>query len=99
MKGKLGYLGLVVFCVLFAGCSTISGWFTSASTLPSAQTLLADCAAGKAATPPVRDNACDVYNVLQNICLGQAELPINFVQACTVAGYQVTGTFTPQLKQ
>ena len=96
MKGKLGYLGLVVFCVLFAGCSN---WFNAASSFPSAATLIGDCQAGKNATPPVRVNACDLYNAVQQFCLGQAMLPLNATQACALAGYQIQGSYTPQLKQ
>ena len=76
------------------GCSALSKFYNGQSDFPSAATLTADCAAGNAKTPPVRDNACDLYNAISTFCAGQASLPLNAVQACTIAGFAITGTPT-----
>jgi hypothetical protein len=89
MKKTLIALSL---CGLLAGCSAISKFYSSASDFPSAATLVADCQAGKAATPAVRSNSCDLYNAVATFCAGQANLPLNAVQACTLAGYAISGT-------
>ena len=76
--------------VVLIGCSAISKFYSSASDFPSAATLQGDCAAGQAQTPVVRNNSCDLYQAIAQFCLGQAMLPMNAVQACTLAGYPVS---------
>ena len=90
MKRTLGFLVVLAFALAMAGCSYISSFYSSASSFPSAATLQADCASGLAKTPPVRDNACDLYQAVAQFCMGQSMLPLNAVQACTLAGYPVT---------
>lgn len=80
-----------------AGCSSINNAYNAPSAFPSAQTLIGDCAAGKAKTPPVRDNACDLYNAVAQFCAGQAMLPMNAVQACVLAGYPISGSVSQQV--
>ena len=92
---NLKFIALAAILAL-AGCSALSKFYSSASSFPSAQTLIADCAAGKSATPAVRSNSCDLYNAVATFCAGQANLPMNAVQACTLAGYPISGTPTLQ---
>lgn len=81
---------LVIAVVGLIGCSAISKFYSSASDFPSAATLQGDCAAGQAQTPPVRNNSCDLYQAIAQFCIGQSMLPMNAVQACTLAGYPVS---------
>ena len=85
-------IGLSVLALGFMGCSALANFYNGQSSFPSAATLTADCAAGNAKTPPVRDNACDLYNAVATFCAGQSNLPLNAVQACSVAGFTITGT-------
>ena len=87
MKKRI--VSIVIGALMLAGCAS---FYTSASSFPSAATLTAACAAGNAKTPPVRDNACDLYNAVATFCVGQVNLPMNAAQACNAAGYQLQGT-------
>lgn len=82
--------GAIIALLWVYGCSAISKVYSQPSAFPSAQTLEGDCAAGQALTPPVRSNSCDLYQAIAQFCMGQAMLPINAVQACTIAGYPVS---------
>ena len=80
------------------GCSALTKQETTASNLPTAATLTAECAAGAAKTPPIRVGACDDYNLIATGCQALSSQPLVPAQAllsCTGHGYAVTGGFKP----
>jgi len=81
------------------GCSALTKQETTASSIPSAETLMAACAAGKAQTPPIRAGACDDFNIAQTGCVGLAAQPIvpaQALQVCIAGGYAVSGNWARQ---
>lgn len=83
-------LSVILIAMLpLAGCSWLNTQYNTQSAFPSNATLSADCSAGLAQTPPIRNNACDIDQVLTTLCSLQSMLPANFGigDACTAAGF------------
>ncbi len=91
-------IGLVMFVVtMLAGCSALTKQETTASNIPSAQTLTLQCAAGAKQTPPIRAGACDDFNLVQQGCITSAMNPLTAsgaVIACSEGGYITSGNWT-----
>ena|SRR5208337_5085471 len=88
---------VVVAAIAVHSCSALSKQETTASSLPSAATLKAQCAAGAAQTPPIRAGACDDFNLVQTACISLAAQPLVPAQAllpCQMGGYVTSGGWT-----
>ncbi len=94
---------LIVTAVVFGaalavwGCSALTKQETTASNIPSAATLKAQCAAGNAQTPPIRAGACDDFNFVQTGCItlaAQPAVPAAALLPCTAGGYVTSGGWT-----
>lgn len=97
---KRNILALMVMLSLAAfGCAQLTKQENTQSNLPTAETLMSQCAAGKALSPPVRVGACDDWNLIQSGCLAlvnQPLVPAQSLLACTANGYAISGAFTRQ---
>lgn len=99
---KLIGIAVAAAAVLFVAtsCSYLSSSYKQESGFPTHATLSADCAAGLAQVPPLRNNACDIDQTLTALCSIQGMLPATFGigAACTTAGFATTlQTTTPSV--
>ena len=99
MRRKVGLTTVVIAAaaLALAGCSALHKQETTASSIPSAETLRAACAAGAAQTPPIRAGACDDFNMVQAGCIAlsqQTVVPGQALQVCTAGGYVLSGNWT-----
>lgn len=82
---KLIILGVLASAI--AGCSQVTKQENTQSNLPTAETLISQCVAGKAQTPPVRVGACDDYNLIASGCITASGFAQGAPQACQANGY------------
>lgn len=94
---KLKTLVIAVLALSLGACSLLTKQETTASNIPSAETLTAACKAGAAQTPPIRAGACDDFDTVQAGCLAlvaQPMVPAQALLACTAGGYAISGSYT-----
>jgi hypothetical protein len=88
---------ILTFALMLGGCSALTKQETTASNIPSAETLKASCAAGAAQVPPIRAGACDDYNTIATGCMALAAQPMiapGSLLPCQAGGYPLSGGFT-----
>lgn len=88
---------IIAGLIALSGCSLLTKQETTASNIPSAETLTWACKQGALQTPPIRAGACDDFDTVQAGCLAltnQPLVPAQALLACTAGGYVISGSYT-----